>query len=177
MKLSKRNWLLVLAILIISSTTSFAQSRINLVQGNRAVNDKVTFVIEVTHQKNEKPPYAAESADMYISTRFAGGHPATGMAYLDGKAIGRFDEAMSFHSNPIDAAFGRHTITLVFAKPAVLIDFLVDVLSRGVAREILEGENAVVTLPTSLEQRVVELEQKVRELETEIATLKKKRVQ
>ncbi|PYS52639.1 MAG: hypothetical protein DMF68_01085 [Acidobacteria bacterium] len=174
MKLSKRSWLLVLAILIIGSTTSLAQSRINLVQGKRAINDKVNFVVEFAHMKNQQPPYPTISDEMQIFTRFV--RPATGMVYLDGKAIGRFDEAMAFTSNIADATYGRHTITLMFTNPAVVTDFYVT-LFRGAASEILEGEDAFVTTPTSLEKRVVELEHKVHELEAEIATLKKKRVQ
>ena len=175
MKLLKRSWLIALAILIIGPTTSFAQSRINLVQGRRAINDKVTFVVEVAHQKNEKPPYANASDDMIIYTRFA--RPATGMVYVDGKALGRFDESMGFNSNQVDAAYGRHTMTLLFTSPAVVTDFTV-MLSRGAAHEILEGEGAFVTTdPTSLEQRVVELERRVHELEAEITSLKKKRTQ
>lgn len=174
MKLSKRSWLLALAILIIGSSTNLAQSRINLVQGNRAVNDKVTFVVEVVHQKGEKSPSAIASEDVGIWTRFA--RPATGIVYMDGKAIGRFDEAMGFDSNLVDATYGRHTLTMMFASPAVVTKFVVDVY-RGAAREILEGEDAFVTAPTTLEQRVVELEHKVHELESEIAILKKKRIQ
>jgi len=174
MKSSKHSWLLALAILMIGSTTSLAQGTIRLVQGQRAVNDKVTFVVEVEHRKNETPPYATAVEYMQIVAIFE--RLATGMVYVDGKGLGRFDESRSFDGKLGDVTYGRHTMTLVFANPTVVIGFSVG-LSRGTVREILEGEEASVTAPTSLEQRVVELERKVHDLEAEITTLKKKRTQ
>jgi len=67
-------------------------------------------------------------------------------------------------------------VTLVFASPTIVTDFYVTIRG-GIAREILEGESAVSSPPTGLDQRLVELERKVQELEAEMATLKKKRVQ
>jgi hypothetical protein len=113
---------------------------------------------------------------MILNMRFAE-RPATGRVYIDGKAIGRFDESGSFNSNLLDVTYGRHTITVALAKPAIMMDFYVTVRG-GIPREILDDNEPVVTVPTgsqSLEKRVVELEQKVHDLETEIATLKKKR--
>jgi hypothetical protein len=100
--------------------------------------------------------------------------PVSGRVYVDGKAIGRFDQSMSFHSNPIDITYGRHTITLVVSSPATLYDLYVD-LRGGVAREILDEQEPAVALTPDLSKRVAELERKVHDLEAEIASLKKKR--
>ena len=175
MNRSKHSWFFALAILILGAATSVAQSRVQLVQGRRAVKDKVTFVVEVAHEKNQNPRYATAPEDMQIFTRFAD-HPATGMVYVDGKALGRFDESISFNSNLVDVTYGQHAMTLVFASPAIVTDFYVTIRG-GIAHEILEGESAVSFPPTGLDQRLVELERKVQELEAEMATLKKKGVQ
>jgi hypothetical protein len=132
--------------------------------------------MEVSREKIENSRYAAAPEDIRIFTRFTD-HPATGMIYLDGKALGRFDEAMSFNSNPRDITYGRHTITMVVASPALVFDFTVDVRG-GVAREILDSEESpAIPKATVLEQRVIELEHKVHGLEAEIANLKKIRIQ
>ena len=173
MKLSKRSWLLVLAILILGSTSAVAQSRIQLVQGRRAVKDKISFIVEVSPEKGRTPnqsPY-----DIQIFTRFAD-RGAVGMVYLDGKALGRFDESQQFNSNPADITYGRHTMTLVVASPTVVTDFYVTVRG-GVPHEVLDTEEAVLPRTPGLEQRIVELERRVHELEAELATLKKKRAQ
>lgn len=175
MKLAKCGWLLALAILIVGSTSSVAQSRIQLVQGRRVVKDKITFVVEVSREKIENPRYATAPEDMIISARFAD-RPASGMVYIDGKALGRFDESMSFNSSLFDITYGRHTMTLAVTSPTVVFDFTVYVRG-GRAREVIESEEAVTPRPLLLEQRVLELERRVHELEAEIATLKKNRVQ
>jgi hypothetical protein len=175
MGLSKRGWLLALTILIVGSTSALAQSRIQLVQGRRAVKDKITFIVEVSREKTENPRYAA-APDLQIHARFMD-HPASGLVYLDGKALGRFDESMSFNSNFVDITYGRHTMTMVVTSPAVVFDFSVDVRG-GVTREIIDGDELVVPKSSVLlEQRIFDLERKVHELEAEIATLKKNRVQ
>src|SRR6185436_13106459 len=98
MGLSKRSWLLALAILIVGSTSAFGQGRIQFVQGRRAVKDKITFIVEVSPYRGNYPQYAMKPEDIFLSTRFDD-RPASGMVYVDGKAIGRFDEAMGFDSN------------------------------------------------------------------------------
>jgi len=168
-----RTFLLALVVLIAVSATAVGQSRIQLAQGRRAIQDKVSFVVEILHEKTENPRYAAAPEDMQIFTRFAE-KPATGRIYIDGKAIGRFDESMSFNSNLLDITYGRHTITVSFANPAVMMDFYVTVRG-GAAREILDDHEAVVADSPNLEKRIVELERKVNDLENEIAGLKKKR--
>lgn len=175
MKLSKRCWLLALMILIVGSTSAVAQSRIQFVQGRRTVKDKITFTVDVSREKNANPRYATVPEDLHIFTRFTD-HPATGMVYLDGKALGRFDESMSFSSNYVDITYGRHTMTLVVTSPTIVFDFTVDVRG-GVAREVLDSEEAVMPHSPGMEQRIVELERRVHELEAELATLKKNRVQ
>lgn len=175
MKLAKRGWLLAIAILVVGSTSSVAQSRIQLVQGRRVVKDKVTFIVEVSRDKNGNPRYATAPEHARIFTRFAD-RPASGMVYMDGKALGRFDESMSFYSNHFDITYGRHTMTLVVSSPAVVFDFTVDV-PGGLAREVLDSVEALKPPPLLLEQRVLELERRIHELETEIASLKKNRAQ
>jgi hypothetical protein len=170
MKSSRCQWLLLLAILLGGSIVAVAQGRIQMVQGRRAIKDKVSFVVDVSRQKNDNP--LSESGYMQLRMVFTA--PATGMFYVDGKPTTRFDEAMGFNANQVDAAYGRHTMTVVFASPAIITDFSL-LTSRGVPREILEEEALVITAPNSLEQRVVDLERKVHELETELATIKKKR--
>ena len=175
MKLAKFGWLLALAILVVGSTSSVAQSRIQLVQGRRVVKDKITFIVEVSREKVENPRYSTAPEFIQILTRFSD-RPATGMVYIDGKALGRFDESMQFFSNLFDITYGRHMITLAVTSPAIVMDFTVDVRG-GRAREVIESEEAVTTKPLLLEQRVLGLERRVHELEAEIATLKKSRVQ
>src|SRR6202008_4980528 len=95
MRLSKWAWLLALLIVIFGSTSALAQTRIQLVQGRRLIKDKVTFVVDVSPEKIPNPRYATAPEDLHIYTRFTE-PPGTGMVYLDGKTLGRFDEAMSF---------------------------------------------------------------------------------
>ena len=173
MKLIK-SCIFALMIVIGASSAAFAD-RIQLVQGRRAVTDKISFTIEVAHEKNRDPKYPPAPYDIQIYAVFAD-HSASGLVYIDGKAIGRFDDTRQFNSNPADTTYGRHVITLVVSNPTVLGDFYVTVRD-GVVREVLEGDEAVVLVPNALEKRVVDLERKVQDLEAEIATLKKKHVQ
>jgi len=175
MRLSKCAWLLALLIVIFGSTSALAQTRIQLVQGRRLIKDKVTFVVDVSPEKIPNPRYATAPEDLHIYTRFTE-HPGTGMVYLDGKTLGRFDEAMSFHSNSVDIAYGRHTLMLVVTNPTIVFDFLVDVRG-GVAREVFDSDATTMPQPSVMEQRILELERKVHELEAEVATLKKNRAQ
>ena len=169
MKLIQRSLLVVLMTLFVGVGTCVAQRRIQLAQGRRTIQDKVTFVVEVSPDAR----YNTKPEGVTIFTRFI--RPATGRVYVDGKAIGRFDESMSFNSNPIDAPYGRHTITVVFASPALMMDFFVDLRGPGLMREILDDQEPEVSLTPDLAKRIGDLERKVRDLETEIASLKKKR--
>lgn len=175
MGLSKRGWWLALAILIVGSTSVVAQPRIQLVQGRRVIKDKLTFVVEVAREKNENPRYANAPEDIQVFAAFVE-RPVSGMVYIDGKALGRFDETTQFNSNPVDITYGRHSVTLVVANPA-LVGALYVTVRGGALREIIDGEPPVVSAPAGLEHRIVDLERKVHELEAEIATLKGKRVQ
>lgn len=172
MKKLTRVWLFALATLIFGSATCVAQGRIQLVQGRRTVTDKVTFVVEVGREKTENPRYATAPEDLHIFAQFAD-HRATGIVYLDGKALGRFDESMGFNSNLVDITYGRHVITLTFANPTVVTGLYVTIRG-GVAREILDESSALIPTTGLLEHRVVELERKVKDLESQIASLKKK---
>ena len=173
MNLIQRSSLVVLMTTFVGVGTCVAQSRIQLAQGRRAIQNKVTFVIEVAREKSENPRYANAPEDMRVWMRLTD-HPASGRVYVDGKAIGRFDESMGFNSNPLDISYGRHTITIAFAAPAILLDAYVD-LRGGLAREILDEQEPAVTLAPDLSKRITDLERKVQNLETEIAGLKKKR--
>lgn len=175
MNLTKRICLMALLTLFVGAGTSLAQSsRIQLAQGKRVIQEKVSFVIDVAHDKSGNPRYAEAPEEMRVWMRFAE-HVVTGKVYVDGKAIGRFDEAMQFNSNPIDVTYGRHTITLTVSGSATLYDLYVD-LRGGVAHEILDEPELVAPPPApDLVKRVAELEHKVHDLEAEIATLKKKR--
>ena len=172
MNLVRRSWLVILLTLFVGGT-GVAQSRVQLAQGRRAIQDKVSFVIDVAHDKSGNPRYADAPEDMRIMVRFSD-RPATGRVYVDGKAVGRFDESQMFNSNSIDVTYGRHTITLTVTAPATLYDLYVD-LRGGIAHEILGDEEPAVTLAPDLSKRVAELERKVHDLEAEVASLRKKR--
>ena len=173
MKFVKRSSMVVVMTVCVAAGTCVAQSRIQLAQGRRVIQDKVSFVIEVSREKTLNPRYAEKPEDVRVWMRFAE-RPATGRVYIDGKAIGRFDESLSFYSNMLDTTYGRHTITVSFASPAILMDAYVDVRG-GVAREILDDQEPAVALTPDLSKRVTELERKVSALESEIGNLKKKR--
>jgi hypothetical protein len=173
MNLVRRSWLVVLMTLFVGVGTGVAQSRVQLAQGRRAIQDKVSFVIDVSRDKRNDPRYAEAPDDMRIFMRFSD-HPVSGKIYLDGKAVGRFDESQQFTSNSIDVTYGRHTITLAVASPGTLSDLYVD-LRGGVAHEILDDEEPSVKLTPDLSKRVAELERKVQDLETELTSLKKRR--
>jgi hypothetical protein len=159
--------------LFVGTGTGVAQSRIQLAQGQRPIQDKVSFVIDVARERTQNPRYAEAPEDMQIFTRF-NGPPASGRVYVDGKAIGRFDESRLFNSNPVDVTYGRHTITLAVTNPTSIYDFYVTIRG-GVAHEILDEQEPSVTLAPDLSKRVTELERKVTELEAELVALKKKR--
>ena len=172
MNLVERSWFVVLLTLFVGGT-GVAQSRVQLAQGKRPIQDKVSFVIDVAQEKNQNSRDAEAPEDMQITARFYGA-AATGRVYVDGKAVGRFDESMSFNSNLLPVTYGKHTITLAVTTPTSLYDFVVTVRG-GAVHEILDDQEPLVTLPPDLAKRVGELERKVNDLEAELASLKKKR--
>ncbi|MCU1266356.1 MAG: hypothetical protein JWM21_2674 [Acidobacteria bacterium] len=173
MSQSKFRFSLAIGILILASTAGVAQSRIQLAQGRRAIPDKVSFVVDIIRDKRSDPRNADAPDDIQIYSRFSD-KVATGRVYIDGKAIGRFDESGSFNSNLLETTYGRHTITIVFASPAILLDLYLTVRG-GLAREVFDEHESVGSEPPGLQKRIVELEQRVQALEAEIAGLKKKR--
>ena len=112
MNLVRRSWLVVLMTLFVGVGTGAAQGRIQLVQGKRAIQDKVTFVVEVGRDRANNPRYANAPEHLQIFARWQ--QAATGKVFMDGKAIARFDESILFNSNPFDITYGRHTLTLQF---------------------------------------------------------------
>jgi hypothetical protein len=157
-------------MLLALSTSAFAD-RIQVVQGRRAVKDKVTFTIDVLRFKGQYPQYQIAPENIQIHVTFD--QPTTGMIYVDGKALGRFDESRVFDSNYAEISYGRHTVTLGTTGPAVVSSFYITV-NGGIVREFLTDE-AVVPTPVSLEPRIAELERKVQDLEAEITKLKKQK--
>lgn len=172
MNLVRRSFFVVLMTLFVGVGTGVAQSRIQLVQGKRTIQDKVTFVIEVARDKVSNPRYANAPEHLQIFARWQ--QAPTGKVFVDGKAMGRFDESILFNGNPFDVTYGRHTLTLQFTSAVVLTDFTVTV-PGGAPRELLDEQETAVTLTPDLSKRVGELERKVQDLEAEISGLKKKR--
>ena len=172
MNLVRRSFFVVLMTLFVGVGTGFGQSRIQLVQGKRAIQDKVTFIVEVGQDKSNNPRYAngPEHLQIYATWR----QPASGKVFVDGKAVGRFDESNLFNGNPLDISYGSHTLTLQFTSPVVLTDFVVTV-PGAVARELLDEQDQAVAFTPDLSKRVTELERKVNSLEAELTSLKKKR--
>ena len=175
MNLVRRSWLVVLMTLFVGVGTGVAQSRVQLAQGRRAIQDQVSFVVDISRDKRygNDPRFADGPEDIRIWVSFLD-HPASGRIYVDGKAIGRLDEVQQFNSNPIDVTYGRHTITVTVNTPALLGTMFIDV--RGaIVHEILDDAEPSVTLKPDLSKRVTDLERKVQDLEAELATLKKRR--
>src|SRR5436190_16352251 len=172
MSLVRRSWLVILMTLFVGAGTGFAQGRVQLAQGRRAIQDKVSFVVDITRDKRDTRT-ADSPDDMRIMFQLLD-RPASGKVYLDGKAVGRFDDTQQFSSNSIDVTYGRHTITLALSLPATLGNMYVDVRG-GVPRELLDEEEPSMTLTPDLAKRVGKLERKVHDLEAEVTNLKKKR--
>ena len=170
MKTSKSLSMLCLIFLMGSFSSAFAD-RIQLVQGKRAIQDQVTFTVDVLREKYQNPRFENAPEDIQIILTFR--QDTTGMVYIDGKAIGRFDETSVFSSNLADITYGRHTVTLITTSPSVVSQFYVTVRG-GIVREFL-NEQAIVPSPVGLEPRIAELERKIQTLETEMATLKKQK--
>ena len=173
MRTATRKLLAIFGLIVFLAVSAIAQSRIQLVQGRRPVKEKTNFVVDVSREKTENPRYANAPEDVQISVVFAD-RPATGMVYLDGKALGRFDESQQFDSNPIDISYGRHTITVEVANEAILGRLYVTVRG-GRLMEILDAQNINLTGGPDVNARIVGLERRVQQLENEIAALKKKK--
>ena len=173
MRIATRKLLSISALVIILSISALAQSRIQLVQGRRLVKDKLSFVVDVAKDKTENPRYANAPEAIQIYTSFMN-QPATGLVYIDGKAIGRFDDSMGFNSNPVDITYGRHTITFEVANGATLGTLYVTVPAARLT-EILDVQDIRVSNGPVVNDRIVELERRVQQLELELAALKKKK--
>src|SRR5204863_9595362 len=53
MSLVRRSWLVILMTLFVGAGTGFAQGRVQLAQGRRAIQDKVSFVVDITRDKRD----------------------------------------------------------------------------------------------------------------------------
>ncbi len=166
-------------IVLMMASTAWADIHLKLISGKRTVKDKVSFTIEVDHEKNEDPRYAKKPELIRFIVNFA--EPASGVIILDGKGVLRFDGATQAISDPTEITYGRHVVTMQVSAPAVAT--LLDVSVRGgVVREVF-GEAPAAGAPVgaeragnaSLEDRVNALEQKVKQLEAEVEALKRGR--
>jgi hypothetical protein len=173
MRTATRKLLSISALVLVLGISAVAQSRIQLVQGRRLVKDKLSFVVDVGKEKPENPRYANAPEDIQIFAAFAN-QPATGLVYVDAKAIGRFDDSMGFNSNPVDITYGRHTITFEVSNGATLGQLYVTVRG-GRLTEILDAQETNVASGSGVNDRIAELERRVQQLENEIAALKKKK--
>src|SRR5262245_3900842 len=173
MKTATLKLLAIPGLIVVLAISAVGQNRIQLVQGRRPVKDKTNFVVDVTREKTENPRYANAPEDIQIYLVFAD-RPATGRVYIDGKAIGRFDESQQFNSNPVDISYGRHTISLSVANEAILGTLYVTVRG-GRLTEIIDPQDIPVSSGPDVNDRIVALERRVQQLENEIATLKKKK--
>jgi hypothetical protein len=170
--------LMASAVMLMSMAgAAWADIHLKLISGKRAVKDKVSFTIEVDHEKNENPRYAKMPEFIRFIVNFA--EPASGVIILDGKGALRFDGATEAISGDTEITYGRHEVTIQFSSPAVVT--LLDVSVRGgVIREVF-GESSATgatsgkSSNTSAEDRITALEQKVKQLEAEIEALKKER--
>jgi hypothetical protein len=131
-----RSLILAVLFLFVWGSAS-ADIRIQLIKGKRAIKDKVTFTVEVSHEKNENPRYAAMPEFIQISGTFAG--PASGAIALDGKGITRFDETKAFESERTEITYGRHVITVHLSSPAIATSLVVFVRG-GVVSEVIDEE-------------------------------------
>lgn len=170
--------LTVAAVMLMAmASTAWADIYLKLISGRRTVNDKVSFTIEVDHEKNENPRNA--KMPNFIKFLVDSSEPASGVVILDGKGVMRFDGANHTLSGNLEITYGRHVVTLQVSSPAVITLFEVSV-SGAVVREVF-GESPAAGSPSaasasgSAEDRITALEQKVKQLEAEIEALKRGR--
>ena len=181
LKRAARYVVMAIAILLLASTSALADIELLLIKGKRTINNRVSFTIEVGHEKNQDPSSAKPPSFIRISATFAS--PASGVIALDGKGIDRFDESLSIRGSETDITFGRHVVTLQVSAPAVATSLIVAVRG-GVPREIIGEESGAERVPVSVgrpasagsvEDRINALEQRVKQLEAEIEALKRER--
>jgi hypothetical protein len=162
-------------VVMMMSSAAWADIHLKLISGKREVKDKVSFTIEVDHEKNESPRNAKMPDFIKFLVTFA--EPTSGVVILDGKGALRFDGTNQAISGDLEITYGRHVVTLQVSSPAVVT--LLDVSVRGaVVREVFD---VTIEAPSGasadniLEGRISALEQKVRQLEAEIEALKRGR--
>jgi len=168
---------LAVVVVLIMFNTAWADIYLKLISGRREVKDKISFTIEVDHEKNENPRNAKQPELIrFLVDSF---EPASGVVILDGKGVMRFDGAKHTLSGDLEITYGRHVVTLQVSSPAVITLFEVSV--RGaVVREVF-GDAPAAGAPSgasaggSAEDRITALEQKVKQLEAEIESLKRGR--
>lgn len=176
-RLSVYSLTLAAVMLTAMADTAWADIHLKLISGRRTVKDKVSFTIEVDHEKNENPRNA--KMPDFIKFLVDSSEPASGVVILDGKGAMRFDGATHTLSGDLEITYGRHVVTLQVSSPAVITLFEVSV--RGaVVREVFgespaAGTSAAASSGGSAEDRITALEQKVKQLEAEIEALKRGR--
>lgn len=178
-----RYWALAIVMMLLAVSSASADIAIELVKGKRAVKDKVSFTIEVDHEKDENPRYAKMPEFLWVE-HVAFAAPASGILLLDGKGIDRFDETYQFSGNRTEITYGRHVITLQVSAPAIVTQLRV-VVRGGVVREIIGEEShspatgaesrTETSASRNTEERVADLERRVKQLEAEVEALKKGR--
>jgi hypothetical protein len=177
MKTSVRYLSVSLLLLALGAPGAFADIRINLIKGKRTVKDTVSFTIEVSHEKNEKPRYHDKPEFVEISAEFA--EPASGVILLDRQGVQRFDGSARVKGQRTEITYGRHVVTVQVSAPAVATDLTVFVRG-GLVREVIGTAAArapAVAAPPkkSTAERLADCQKRVTALETEIEVLKRDR--
>ncbi len=163
-------------LLLLLMSCALADIRIDLIKGKRPVKDRVSFTIEVSHERDENPRYKDKPEFIEISAAFV--NPASGAIAIDGTGVQRFDATTAVDGQRTEITYGRHTITLQVSEPAVATSLVVFVrggLVREVIGESLPGGPTGTGASANLEERLADLERKVRQLESEVEALKRGR--
>ncbi len=161
-------------VVLLLPVSLLADIRIGLIKGKRAVKDRISFTIEVSHEKNENPRYKDKPEFIEITGTFAGA--ASGIVELDGTGVQRFDNSTKIEGERTEITYGRHTVTLQVSEPAVATSLVVFVRG-GLVREVVgesksgRGAGGAAKANMSVEERVTDLERRMKQLELELERL------